>query len=230
MSKDFNWGKKISLKEIAQFYEERISELDGKYFWLTREVPKLTEKFKARLDSLEQRANDLENMMRETKISLSEKESELHETFKNQRAFALELHNCTLNSADELANAYEDIIAALQEQNDHFVKVVATLKTEYMIFVAANEYATKKGISIRQVDTSSQEFQQELSMLIEWLGGIHTSELLESSLKNTFLLEYQDIIESHPQLLRNPFRIASLKIKDEFERLMGSIKTEGDQE
>ncbi len=38
---DFNWGKKISLKEIAQFYEDKLREEDAKLQYLNNQISRL---------------------------------------------------------------------------------------------------------------------------------------------------------------------------------------------
>ena len=54
MSNDikFNWNKKISLKEIAQFYEDKLRELDGKQNAIISNLVKENEELTSKIESL----------------------------------------------------------------------------------------------------------------------------------------------------------------------------------
>ena len=51
-SKEFNWDRKISLKEIAQFYEDRFRELDGKTRSLEERLKKYEDSVKNTMDAI----------------------------------------------------------------------------------------------------------------------------------------------------------------------------------
>ena len=50
-----SWEKKISVREIAQFYEERIRELDGKFQLLAEQSKALSENLEAKIEDLNQK-------------------------------------------------------------------------------------------------------------------------------------------------------------------------------
>lgn len=58
-SKGFNWDRKISLKEIAQFYEDRLRELDGKARSLEESLKKYEDSVKNIMDAI--RALDIKS-------------------------------------------------------------------------------------------------------------------------------------------------------------------------
>ena len=75
-----SWEKKISVREIAQFYEDKIRELDGKFQLLTEQSKALSENLEAKIEDLNQKAkialeflskyDDIKNMIEsERKIS-----------------------------------------------------------------------------------------------------------------------------------------------------------------
>ena len=47
-----SWEKKISMREIAQFYEDKIRELDGKTQRLTEQTKTLSEKSQKMMDEM----------------------------------------------------------------------------------------------------------------------------------------------------------------------------------
>ena len=51
-----SWNKKITMREIAQFYEDKIRELDGRFQRLTEQTKALYEKFESKIEDLDQRA------------------------------------------------------------------------------------------------------------------------------------------------------------------------------
>ena len=51
-TKEFNWDRKISLKEIAQFYEDRLRELDGKARSLEESLKKNEDAVKNIMDAI----------------------------------------------------------------------------------------------------------------------------------------------------------------------------------
>ena len=51
-----SWEKKVSLREIAQFYEDKIRELDSRFQRLTEQTKALSEKFESKIEDLDQRA------------------------------------------------------------------------------------------------------------------------------------------------------------------------------
>ena len=51
-SREFNWDRKISLKEIAQFYEDRLRELDGKAHSLEESLKKNEDAVKNIMDAI----------------------------------------------------------------------------------------------------------------------------------------------------------------------------------
>ena len=51
-----SWNKKITMREIAQFYEDKIRELDSRFQLLTEQTKALSEKFESKIEDLDQRA------------------------------------------------------------------------------------------------------------------------------------------------------------------------------
>ena len=51
-----SWNKKITMREIAQFYEDKIRELDSRFQRLTEQTKALSEKFESKIEDLDQRA------------------------------------------------------------------------------------------------------------------------------------------------------------------------------
>jgi hypothetical protein len=51
-----SWDKKVTVREIAQFYEDKIRELDGRFQRLTEQINVLADKFEANIKELGQRA------------------------------------------------------------------------------------------------------------------------------------------------------------------------------
>jgi hypothetical protein len=76
MPNDFNWDKKISLKEIARFYEDRIRELDGQLQRLKEGNDILERKLSknnSRVAELEKAADDLRSFLTDDGVSISAK-------------------------------------------------------------------------------------------------------------------------------------------------------------
>ena len=81
-SKEFNWDRKISLKEIAQFYEDRLRELDGKFQRLSTQaevfcenssnlIEEVTRKADALLEErISQRISDLSKKIRDFETTI----------------------------------------------------------------------------------------------------------------------------------------------------------------
>ena len=81
-SKEFNWDRKISLREIAQFYEDKLRELDGKFQRLTTQAEvfyenssNLIEEVTKKADSLleeriSQRISDLSKKIRDFETTI----------------------------------------------------------------------------------------------------------------------------------------------------------------
>lgn len=84
-SRGFNWDKKISLKEIAQYYEERLRELDAKHSSLESEY----ESLKVENSELRSNFDEVRSLQLELKRELATLKKERLDEFTENMAAAL---------------------------------------------------------------------------------------------------------------------------------------------
>ena len=109
-SKEFNWDRKISLKEIAQFYEDRLRELDTK-----------RESIVAEIESLRSHLNLLKAKSDEVMHFISQYD-DLRNLMQSERQITLDSVYKTLDSMNE--QAFKKFKSESEKHNQELVKAI----------------------------------------------------------------------------------------------------------
>ena len=62
-----SWNKKVSMREIAQFYEDKLRELDAKQTKLMEDVNRKEAKFESKMQILEDSAEEIKDFLQDAK-------------------------------------------------------------------------------------------------------------------------------------------------------------------
>lgn len=77
-----SWEKKVSMREIAQFYEDKLRELDGKYQILTEQLEKSIPKIRSEINELNQRNQVVLNGLSQVDQAKNHIEETIKQIFK----------------------------------------------------------------------------------------------------------------------------------------------------
>ena len=77
-----SWEKKVSMREIAQFYEDKLRELDGKYQFLTEQLEKSIPKIRSEINELNQRNQVVLNGLSQVDQAKNHIEETIKQIFK----------------------------------------------------------------------------------------------------------------------------------------------------
>jgi len=121
-----SWNKKVSLKEIAQFYENKLRELDAKQNMIEQEIDKALQKIGQKTQDLE---NSIENIKRfvdklnETQKSIENLRDEINKKDKildERIGFFDQNIDIIIGKIDILRNALKEFIGVQTIRNEEF--------------------------------------------------------------------------------------------------------------
>jgi len=174
MEKDeisMSWNKKVSLKEIAQFYENKLRELDAKQNMLEQEIEKALQKIGQKTQELE---NSIENIKK-----FVDKLNETQEHIKN------------------LSKEINEKNQSLDDRIDHFDKIVTSIINEIgLLRNALREFIIFQTVENEEFDLSMKFIMgiitpkdiEEIKNLTKYIEAIQ-STINSEDLKNKIFIK-----------------------------------------
>lgn len=169
-----SWEKKVSMSEIAQFYEDKLRELDAKN------------------TVLEERQKSMETRMDELGVKL---ETTFHAYFTSRKGVSQLVDEAILGTVDPLIKATRDAVNFMQEDLKAVISVQWNLTlTLFSILFQANEELRKEALTWLDV--------MEKKGLTKLTQSARFHELHENIHRQTFVKTSKIAIDGIRQYLR----------------------------
>jgi len=229
MEKDeisMSWNKKVSLKEIAQFYENKLRELDAKQNLLNQEIDKALQKIEQKTQDLE---NSIENIKRfvdklnETQKSIENLRDEINKKDKildERIGFFDQNVGIIIGKIDILQNALKEFITfqiIKNEQLNFSVEFImgAILPKDieqienFMRYIKMTQIEfSKENIKDTKV---MEDLENSIKVYFETFNNIsliiHPEEQYYKLLSLYIIKFYQEFLSRHERILRDFFNI-----------------------
>jgi DNA-binding transcriptional MerR regulator len=223
MEKDeisMSWNKKVSLKEIAQFYENKLRELDAKQNMLEQEIEKALQKIGQKTQELE---NSIENIkkfvdkLNETQKSIENLRNEINKKDKilNEKIklFYQDV-GIMVRKIDILDNALKDFIGyqvIKNEVSDLLIDLILTLITpkdikQIKIFMKDLENAQctigKESINGKLMNSLEGYLKSYFDNFINISAVIQPDRQYYEFLATYIIKYYQQFLLRHEKVLR----------------------------
>lgn len=179
-----SWDKKVSMREIAQFYEDRIRELDAKEYTLQEKVLCCERRLRSMEPSL--RILESEQSFRKSLQLFRDRQEQIEASQRRIAEDTSRLLNELVRATEFLAN-YEDSKRALLEQKAEFIRYIR----ETAVDIQRHGLSAMKDMNQQLIDEMKKRGNSstlrvradvdELADLILTILVRHDPELLETT-------------------------------------------------
>ncbi len=175
--REFNWDKKISLKEIAQYYEDRIRELDARYQEVMGNFKDLSNKYGGLLNKYQDLIDKQNNIIDKQKI-IDDKYDKYTQAFKNETMdWLASMFPYVLSILKVQSKAYSIMTENTKQVYEFVSDVVSTMFTEDVFLTAIIVYATTYNIDIENIDFNDTNFYYAIEKVGKVMDKIHELKL-----------------------------------------------------